>query len=61
MVDQQRTKERSLRKAIRRLVRAEVDYSWKGDFLASERPFIELELKRAKEALTRAIERALIP
>jgi hypothetical protein len=54
-----RVKEMSLRRVIRRLVRAELDESWAGTYPISEREPIKLELKRAKEAVTRAIERVL--
>ena len=53
------SKERSLRRAIRRLVRAEVDASWAGVKHPSERYDIEVEVQRANKALTRAIERAM--
>lgn len=53
------SKERSLRRAIRRLVLAEVQASWAGVKHPSEREEIEVEVQRAKKSLTKAIERAM--
>lgn len=53
------SKERSLKRAIRRLVLAEVDASWAGAKHPSERVEIEKEVSRAKASLQNAIERAM--
>ena len=53
------SKERSLKRAIRRLVLAEVDASWAGAKHPSERVEIEKEVSRAKASLRKAIERAM--
>lgn len=53
------SKERSLKRAIRRLVLAEVDASWAGVKHPSERAEIEKEVSRAKASLQNAIERAM--
>ena len=53
------SKERSLKRAIRRLVLAEVDASWAGVKHPSERAEIEKEVSRAKASLQKAIDRAM--
>ena len=53
------SKERSLKRAIRRLVLAEVDASWAGAKHPSERAEIEKEVSRAKASLQKAIDRAM--
>ena len=53
------SKERSLRRAIRRLVLAEVDASWAGAKHPSERVEIKKEVSRAKASLQKAIDRAM--
>ena len=53
------SKERSLKRAIRRLVLAEVDASWAGVKHPSERAEIEKEAARAKASLQKAIDRAM--
>lgn len=53
------SKELSLKRAIRRLVLAEVDASWAGAKHPSERVEIEKEVSRAKASLQNAIERAM--
>lgn len=53
------SKERSLKRAIRRLVLAEVDASWAGAKHQSEIDEIEKEVSRAKASLQKAIERAM--
>lgn len=53
------SKERSLKRAIRRLVLAEVEASWAGVKHPSKRTEIEKEVSRAKASLQKAIERAM--
>ena len=53
------SKEQSLKRAIRRLVLAEVDASWAGVKHPSERAEIEKEVSRAKASLQKAIDRAM--
>lgn len=48
-----------LKAVVRRLVRAEVADSWKGGGDPSDIPAIEQELKQAKGALDRAIDRVI--
>ena len=53
------SKERALKRAIRRLVLAEVEASWAGVKHPSERAEIEKEVSRAKASLQKAIDRAM--
>ena len=53
------SKERALKRAIRRLVLSEVDASWAGVKHPSERAEIEKEVTRAKASLQKAIDRAM--
>ena len=53
------SKERALKRAIRRLVLAEVDASWAGAKHPSERAEIEKEVARAKASLQKAIDRVM--
>ena len=53
------SKEQSVKRAIRRLVLAEVEASWAGAKHPSERTEIEKEVSRAKASLRKAIERAM--
>lgn len=53
------SKEQSLKRAIRRLVLAEVDASWAGVKHPSERAEIEKEVSRAKASLQKAIDKVM--
>ena len=53
------SKEQSLKRAIRRLVLAEVEASWAGANRPSERTEIEKEVSRAKASLQKAIDRVM--
>ena len=53
------SKEQSLKRAIRRLVLAEVEASWAGAKHPCERVEIEKEVSRAKASLQKAIDRAM--
>lgn len=46
-----------LRRALRRLINAEVEVAWKGGGDPADWPLIDEELVRAKKAYLRALER----
>ena len=58
-ITEDRSLEKALRRAIRRVVRAEINASWKGSLPPLERIDAWLEVRAARKALSRVIERVL--